>query len=26
MSLQIGFGLLGVGAAVLATGWLAAVT
>jgi 4-hydroxybenzoate polyprenyltransferase len=26
MSLQIGFGLLGIGAAVLATGWLAAVT
>lgn len=25
-SLQIGFGLLGIGAAVLATGWLAAVT
>ena len=26
MSLQIGFGLLGIGAAVLGTGWLAAVT
>ena len=25
-SLQIGFGLLGIGSAVLATGWLAAVT